>query len=212
MALVGWRNRRSCIRELSCSAARATSMAGLGLAAIDGTVSFRRAQQVLSKARDCRGEIGIVGTALDDRVFLNECLILSIQIEPSLDRDRAMDTERSPPPALTAQTLRLRLEPRLSCAISGGDACLGPILADIAQTTRNRRERLHSTRVARSHRTTSASRNRLPARIALRYVGVVACGIGAVVPSRRGVGLAIAIIAIVWGVIPAIGISIVTEP
>ena len=68
-------------------------MAGLGLAAIDGTVSFRMAQQVLSKARDCRGEIGIVGTALDDRVFLNGCLILSIQIEPSLDRDRAMDTK-----------------------------------------------------------------------------------------------------------------------
>jgi hypothetical protein len=33
-------------------------------------VSARRAQQVLSEARDCRGEIGIVRTALDDRLSL----------------------------------------------------------------------------------------------------------------------------------------------
>ena len=82
-------------------------MAGLGLAAIDGTVSFLRAKQVLSKARYCRGEIGIVGTTLNDRVFLNDCLIHSIQIEPSLDRDRAMDTE-----CLRVRGTKVRTSPR----------------------------------------------------------------------------------------------------
>jgi len=48
---------------------------------------------VLSKARDCCGEIGIVRTALDDRPFLNQPPIFPIQIEPRLDRDRAMVTE-----------------------------------------------------------------------------------------------------------------------
>ena len=48
----------------------------------------------MSEARDCRGEIGIVRTALDDRLFLNQRLIFAIQTKPRLDRDREMDTER----------------------------------------------------------------------------------------------------------------------
>ena len=47
-------------------------------AAMDGTVSARRAQQILSKVYNCRGEIGIVRTALDDRLLLDERLIFSI--------------------------------------------------------------------------------------------------------------------------------------
>ena len=65
----------------------------MALALIQGAVSTRRAQEVLSEARDCRGEIGIVRTALDDRLSLNERLIFPIQKEARLDRDRAMDTE-----------------------------------------------------------------------------------------------------------------------
>ena len=60
---------------------------------MDGAVSARRAQQILSKVCNCRSEIGIVRTALDDRLLLDERLIFSIQIEPRLDRDRSMDTE-----------------------------------------------------------------------------------------------------------------------
>jgi len=63
------------------------------LAAMDGTVGARRVQQISSKVCYCRGEIGIVGTALDDRLLLDERLIFSIQIEARLDRDRSMDTE-----------------------------------------------------------------------------------------------------------------------
>ena len=48
---------------------------------------------MLSKARYCRCKIGIVATALDDRVFLRARLVFPIQIEPRLDRDRAMDTD-----------------------------------------------------------------------------------------------------------------------
>jgi hypothetical protein len=58
----------------------------------------------------------------------------------------------------------------------------------------------------------SASRNRLPAGVALRHIRIVACRIPTVIPGLRGVGLAVAIIAIVWGVIPSIGILIETEP
>jgi hypothetical protein len=57
---------------------------------------------------------------------------------------------------------------------------------------------------------TSASWKRLPAGIALRHIGVITGRIGTVVPDLRGVGLAIAIISIVWRVIPLI--RIVTEP
>jgi hypothetical protein len=52
-------------------------------AAIDGTVSDRRAQELLSKIRNCCGEIGIVRTALDDRLFLDQPPIFPIQIEPA---------------------------------------------------------------------------------------------------------------------------------
>jgi hypothetical protein len=58
----------------------------------------------------------------------------------------------------------------------------------------------------------SASRNRLPARIALRYVGVVARGIGAVVPVLRGAGLAGAVVAVVRIVIPSIWIVSPPQP
>src|SRR5215831_5927828 len=63
------------------------------LAAMDGTVGARRVQQISSKVCYCRGEIGIVRTALDDRLLLDERLIFSIQIGARLDRDRSMDTE-----------------------------------------------------------------------------------------------------------------------
>jgi hypothetical protein len=52
----------------------------------------------------------------------------------------------------------------------------------------------------------SAGRNRLPAGIALRHIRVIARRIGAVIPDLGGVGLAVVIIAIVWRVIPPIGI------
>jgi hypothetical protein len=52
----------------------------------------------------------------------------------------------------------------------------------------------------------SISRNCLPAGIALRHIRVIAARIGAIVPSLRGVGLAVIIIAIVGRVIPSIGI------
>ena len=52
----------------------------------------------------------------------------------------------------------------------------------------------------------STSRNRLPAGIALRHIRVIAGRIGAIIPRLRGVGLAVVIIAIVWRVIPPIGI------
>ena len=48
----------------------------------------------------------------------------------------------------------------------------------------------------------SAGRDHLPAGIALRHIRVIARGIGAVIPSLRGVGLAIVIIAIVWIITP----------
>ena len=44
---------------------------------------------------------------------------------------------------------------------------------------------------------TSTGWDRLPAGIALRYVGVIACGIPAVVPSLRGVWLAVIVIRII---------------
>ena len=50
----------------------------------------------------------------------------------------------------------------------------------------------------------SASRNRLPTGVALRYVGVVARGIGAVVPGRRGAALTRVVIAIVGLLISSI--------
>jgi hypothetical protein len=53
--------------------------------------------------------------------------------------------------------------------------------------------------------------NRLPARIALRHIRIIASRIPTVVPGLRGVGLVVAIIAIVWVVIPSIGIFIETE-
>src|SRR5690349_20719818 len=53
---------------------------------------------------------------------------------------------------------------------------------------------------------TSISLNCLPAGIALRHIRAIAGRIGAIVPTLRGVGLAIVIIAIVWPVIPPIGI------
>jgi hypothetical protein len=52
----------------------------------------------------------------------------------------------------------------------------------------------------------SASRNRLPAGVALRYVGVVSRRIGAVVPVLRGAGLAGAVVVIVRIVIRSIWI------
>src|SRR5215469_12775187 len=62
-----------------------------------------------------------------------------------------------------------------------------------------------------------AGRNGLPTGIALRYIRVIASRIGTIVPSLRGRGLAIVIVAVVRIVIPAVGISIVgisieTEP
>jgi hypothetical protein len=85
--------RRGETAQLSCGAARATSAAGVVLAIIDNTVNARRPEEVLRKSRDCRSEIGIVRTALDDLRSLHEPPIPPIQIEPRLNRDRAMDTE-----------------------------------------------------------------------------------------------------------------------
>jgi len=73
-------------------------------------------------------------------------------------------------------------------------------------------KRRHSGRIAGGQRTASASRNRLPARIALRYVRVVARGIGAVVPVLRGAGLAGAVVAVVRIVIRSIWIVSPSEP
>src|SRR6516225_155942 len=73
-------------------------------------------------------------------------------------------------------------------------------------------KRRHSGRIAVGQRTASASRNRLPARIALRYVRVVARGIGAVVPVLRGAGLAGAVVAVVRIVIRSIWIVSPSEP
>src|SRR6516165_4525952 len=89
---------------------------------------------------------------------------------------------------------------------------VGPKLADISQMTRDPRERQHSARIARNQRTASASWNRLPARIALGYVGVVARGIGAVVPVLRGAGLAGVVVAVVRIVIPSIWIVSPSQP
>ena len=52
-------------------------------------------------------------------------------------------------------------------------------------------------RCARRGIEASAGRNRLPARVALWYVGIVARGIGAVVPGLRGAGLAAVVVAII---------------
>ena len=73
-------------------------------------------------------------------------------------------------------------------------------------------KRRHSGRIAGGQRTASASRNRLPARIALRYVRVVARGIGAVVPVLRGAGFAGAVVAVVRIVIRSIWIVSPSEP
>src|SRR6516165_1059866 len=73
-------------------------------------------------------------------------------------------------------------------------------------------KRRHSGRIAGGQRTASASRNRLPARIALRYVRVVARGIVAVVPVLRGAGLAGAVVAVVRIVIRSIWIVSPSEP
>src|SRR5580693_4349360 len=48
---------------------------------------------MLRGARDCRSELGIVGTAAEDRLLFDEGLILSIQIQTHLDRDRAVYAE-----------------------------------------------------------------------------------------------------------------------
>jgi len=48
--------------------------------------------------------------------------------------------------------------------------------------------------------------NCLPAGIALRHIRVIAARIGTIIPGLRGVGLAVVIIAIVWRVIPPVGI------
>src|SRR5947207_13653248 len=65
---------------------------------------------------------------------------------------------------------------------------------------------LKALRAARERIRASASRDRLPAGIALRHIRVISGRIPAVVPSLRGVGLAVIIVAIVWRVIPPIGV------
>jgi hypothetical protein len=54
--------------------------------------------------------------------------------------------------------------------------------------------------------------NRLPAGIALCHIRIIPGRVGAVIPSPGRIGLGVAIIAVVRIVIPAIGISIETEP
>jgi hypothetical protein len=56
-----------------------------------------------------------------------------------------------------------------------------------------------------------AGRNRLPASIALRHIRVVTRRIGAVIPSLRGIGLAIVIVAIVRIIIVSVGIHAAEE-
>src|SRR5436309_6873260 len=65
---------------------------------------------------------------------------------------------------------------------------------------------LKALRAARERIRASASRDRLPAGIALRHIRVISGRIPAIVPSLRGGGLAVVIIAIVWVVIPPIGV------
>ena len=76
--------------------------------------------------------------------------------------------------------------------------------ADIVAASAPSPERNLQSRCARMGTEVSASRNRLPTGVALRYVGVVARGIGAVVPGRRGAALTRVVIAIVGLVISSI--------
>src|SRR5580704_7489218 len=44
-------------------------------------------EEILCEARNCLGKIGVVSTALDDHLLLDEGLVLPVQIEPDPDRD-----------------------------------------------------------------------------------------------------------------------------
>src|SRR5205823_2299977 len=58
--------------------------------AVDGAKGTLRPQKILCDARHGRGEIGIVGATLNDRLLLDEGLVLPVQVKPSLNRDCAM--------------------------------------------------------------------------------------------------------------------------
>src|SRR6202040_1774585 len=57
------------------------------LPGVDGAISTRRSEEILCEARNCLGKIGVVRTALDDHLLLDEGLVLAVQIEPDPDRD-----------------------------------------------------------------------------------------------------------------------------
>jgi hypothetical protein len=57
----------------------------------------------------------------------------------------------------------------------------------------------------------SVSRDRLPAGVALGYVGIIACRIGAIVPGLTGVSRAVVVIAVIRVAIPSVSIRIVTQ-
>jgi|HubBroStandDraft_4_1064222.scaffolds.fasta_scaffold62705_3 hypothetical protein len=60
---------------------------------VDGAISPRRSEEILCDARNRPHEVRIVWTALDDCLFLDEGLILPVQVEPRLDRDWAVYTQ-----------------------------------------------------------------------------------------------------------------------
>src|SRR4029077_16375061 len=63
--------------------------------AVDRAMRTLRTKQILGHAGYRRGEIGIVRTAPDNGLFLDERLVFPVQIEPGFDRDRTVRAEDS---------------------------------------------------------------------------------------------------------------------
>ena len=76
--------------ELLSRAVTGYGMVGSTKPNVDGAIGSGRTEEVPGDVSNGRGEIGIVGSPLDDRLLLDEGLILPVEIEPHLDRDRAM--------------------------------------------------------------------------------------------------------------------------
>ncbi len=84
----GLQNRSDLLaaRGLPCSGGWAPSD-------VDGAISPRRSEEIFSDARNRPHELWIVWTALHDCLFLDEGLILPVQVKPRLDRDWAVYTQ-----------------------------------------------------------------------------------------------------------------------
>ena len=79
------------------------------LLGFDGAIRSRRSEEIICDLCHRSREVGIVWSALNDRLYFDEGLVLAVQIQPRLDCDRSMSAKPPFGGAMCAQDCVLHL-------------------------------------------------------------------------------------------------------